>query len=553
MNFIFEIAKALPKPCLTKLGPRTLVEVKTLATGTIEIYWFKVYPLTHSRQSDKFKRVTHCSSSMKSSPVSKKRIGANALSNLVGAILLTLVVVICTPVYIHIIGEARFGILALVWLLFGYFGLFDLGLSRATANKLAKAKDDSPTKRSTIFWTALWSNLALGICGAFIFLLVSKQLLSFYIKVPDAFTSEIDRGLPWIALLIPLLTINGVFVATLEASEEFIKLNILQITGSTIFQVLPLVGVVLIAPRIDVAILASAIGRAIAMFLTAVFSLRIIGFSNFYRIDLLIARQLFGYGGWVAVCSVVAPLLTTLDQFFIGTMISATAVAFYSVAYSIAGRANVIPLSLARALFPRLSQHNQEEAKALTMSSLKLLVLPTVLMYAGGILLSKIALQLWLGVDFAAQSVPVLQILLVGAWINGLAFIPYAMTQAQGRPDLVAKISLLEFIPYLIVLIGMISFAGLRGAAIAWTIRAAVDTVLQFKIARLPIKELTHVAFGFIFLIATAVIVETTNINVLLSLGLAAALFIASSIQMLLNPKVQNYVLAFAKILKFRS
>jgi len=294
------------------------------------------------------------------------------------------VAIICTPLYIRIIGEARYGILALVWLLFGYFGLFEFGLSRATSNRLAKAKDASREERAAVFWTALLCNLGLGICGGLVFLLVGKQLMSFYIKVPDALTIEINHGLPWIALLIPLATMNGVFVAALEASERFIKLNILQIIGSTIFQVLPLVAVAMIAPRIDTAIVATVIGRSIAIVMIAVSALWIIGWSHVMRTDRRIAGQLFRYGGWVTIGSIIAPLVVTVDQFVIGAMIGIQTVAYYSVSYSVTGRTVIIPLSLSRALFPRLSQHAPEKARNLTVSAITFLANTTAGLYAGG-------------------------------------------------------------------------------------------------------------------------------------------------------------------------
>ena len=53
---------------------------------------------------------------------------------------LPLVVALFTiPVLVRELGDARFGLLTLIWAVTSYFGLFDLGLGRALTQQLATA------------------------------------------------------------------------------------------------------------------------------------------------------------------------------------------------------------------------------------------------------------------------------------------------------------------------------------------------------------------------------------------------------------------------------
>lgn len=77
----------------------------------------------------------------------------------------------------------------------------------------------------------------------------------------------------------------------------------------------------------------------------------------------------------------------------------------------------------------------------------------------------------------------------IGVFVNSVAQVPSALIQALGRPDLKAKIHIIElplFIPLLYFLLGKY---GILGAALAFTSRMIVDFTAFMTVAGALYKE----------------------------------------------------------------
>jgi O-antigen/teichoic acid export membrane protein len=266
----------------------------------------------------------------------------------------------------------------------------------------------------------------------------------------------------------------------LEAEERFLTLNIQQMVGSILQQCLPLVSILVFSVNIEVIVIASIAARLVSVAWNGIAAMRSIKTTDGSAVRVGLLWPLLKYGGNVTVTNVIGPLLVSLDQFVIAALLGARSVAHYIVPFNLAMKALILPAALSRALFPRLSNLHGEEASALAEKASLTLAGMTALFCVPAILLSDVGLTLWLGPTFAAATRPVAQLLFVGTWINGIAVVPFALLQGQGRPDITAKFHVLELVPFVGTLWLLIHTFGLTGAAIAWCLRVAVDAVLMF-------------------------------------------------------------------------
>jgi O-antigen/teichoic acid export membrane protein len=425
-------------------------------------------------------------------------IKRNTLINLAGSVAPMVTSLVIVPFYLRLVGEARFGVLVLVWLCVGYFEFFDFGIGKATANHMARLRDAPIADREAAFWTGALINGMLGLLGGLVLLVAGHYGVNAYFgdKLSGEMEGEIRMALPWMALAVPVGTVSAVGVAALEARERFLALNTLQVLVVTLIQLSPLLVAWWRGPALDGLIAATVICRVGANLPVFLACRRYVPLRGRPRFRKSLAASLFRYGGWVTVTALISPILVSVDRLLIGSRIGLSAVTHYTVPYNLVTKFQILPGSLTRTLFPRFSLLGWEECAPIARKAVCGLVAITLPLTIAAVMVMKPFLSVWIGGGFAEAAAPVGEILLIGVWINSLAWVPAVALQAQGRPATVAKFHALELIPYIGILwIGMV-WAGLPGAAWAWVLRVSIDAVLMFWASGLwtlgPVRKLSN-------------------------------------------------------------
>ena len=419
-------------------------------------------------------------------------IAKNSTYNLLGAAVPLLISVVTIPIYLQMVGIERYGVLSISWIFLGYFGLFDLGLGRATTQRIAVLARADPQDRANAFWTALCLNIAVGAIGAVVLWIASALFFFYGFKLEPALRAEAIEALPLLAASVPIATITGVLIGALQGRERFATINAISTVSTAAFQILPLIVVAFTGPRLIWVLAAAIATRIIAVLVLWVQCRREFLRSNVPIFKREEVKSLLKFGGWVTVTSMCAPLLVMADRVFIGGLIGAQAVASYSIAVQLAQRMTVVAQALTGATFPRLSGVDRNEANRLSQRSAEILL---VVLTPGAIIAIFLCgpfFRLWLGPDFDPISVPIAQIMIIGFWVNSLAFVPFVRLQAVGRPDLVSYALLAELPIYLGLLwLGMSTF-GLLGSAVALAVRLFIDFAILSRFARqFPAARLT--------------------------------------------------------------
>lgn len=409
-----------------------------------------------------------------------------------GSFLPMAVGLVAIPLILEKLGLERFGLLTLAWLIVGYFSLFDFGLGRALTKIIAEyvgagREEEVPQ----VFWTSMVLMLSLGILGAVLFWFLAPSLVNI-LSVSLNHRGEAVDIFRLLATSLPIVIILAGLRGVLEAYHRFRIINLIRIPLGAATYVLPVVIlwfndslIAVVIGLICVRVLLVLIYVGVIWKTAPALRLVVLG-------DRKVIRRLLGYGGWMTVSNLVGPLMTYMDGFVIGALLTVSAVAFYTVPYEVATKLWIFPTAIIAALFPLLSQklaRENDAAKRIFFGSVKFLFFALFPLILTLISFSNELLTFWLGSEFGNKSTLILQILLIGVFVNSMAMFPYSLLQSAGYPRYTAFLHLVELPLYCFLLVFLLKEFGIVGAAVAWLVRVSLDSSLLVYIVCKCIPE----------------------------------------------------------------
>ncbi len=435
---------------------------------------------------------------------SSKSLAKNTIFNLLGYGVPLIVAVVVIPFLIKGLGDEKFGILNLAWIIIGYFGFFDLGIGRAItkiiAEKIVTQKGD---EIPPIFWTSFVMVLSVSLLTAVILIIFSPLLVQKVFNISENLQPETLKTFYLLAAAIPIVTTTAGIRGLLEAYQKFGVISVIRsILGISSF-LIPLLVLFFTNSMFWIVLFLIAV-RIIIWFLYMNQCFKV---NNKINSKILfnsgLIKPILKLSGWMTVSNITVPVIVYMDRFLIGALVSAAAITYYATPYEVVTKLLIIPGALSGVLFPAFSANfvlNPELAKKLLFKAVKYLFIflfPVVVLI---ISFASEILNLWLGIKFAENSSLILQLLAAGILINSITYIPVSFLEGIGRPDLTAKVQMTELPVYLVSMYLAIKSFGINGAALVWMLRMVVDSFLMFLLSK------NQISTGFKFHIKQSVL-----------------------------------------------
>jgi len=408
--------------------------------------------------------------------------------NLFGLGLPLLIAAVTVPHLLSGLGSQRFGLLALAWGLIGYASALDLGIGRATTQRVAALRDGHDEGSvPDVLATATRLTLVTGGIGMVLIMLAAVLGVGQLVHASDVPQGEIRTAILLLGLALPMQAVSATYRGVNEAYLSFRNISVLRIMlGAANFGLPYLIS--LYSVRVDLLIASLVVSRALALWFYRVFALQCLPpgcpQGTYLR---PVARQLFSFGGWFTISSVLSPLLTQADRFLIAAILGAAAVTTYVIPYELTVQTLILSSAVTTVAFPAISRLLAIDPEGAQRLFGKWMLRVVGAMVVGLIVLALILpplLTLWLGHPADPDSVKIGRILCIGVLANAVGSMYFALLHARGKTRATAILHVVEVPLYIAALVFLTKLFGVSGAAIAWSLRMVFDALGMKFLAR---------------------------------------------------------------------
>ena len=418
----------------------------------------------------------------------KKLLAKNTILTFLGQVVPMLIALLTMPRVVKGLGADGYGLLSVALIVLGYFGMFDLGLSRATTKFVAESlTPDGVHRVPELIWTSVTVLLALGCAAGLTLAALTPIAVTHVFRMPPCLMGQARFSFFVLAASMPILLANEALRGVLEAAQRFDLVTCVKIPCSTLFYSVAALAIPFGITVSGIVVLLVSVRCASALAYLLMCLAVIPRLRSCVSISREAFRPLARFGGWITLSTVTGPILGYLERFLIASTLSVSFLTYYSVPFDFVAKVLIFPASMAPALFPYFSYHGAQDTgrvSRVTSNSLRVLLLVITPVTALLVCFAGDILRLWMGSPFPARSTGVFQLLAFACFLNSFAYVPYSSVQALGRPDLKAILDLIVLPTYALLCWAFLHWLGISGAALAKLMTGVVDTGCLFFFAR---------------------------------------------------------------------
>lgn len=397
------------------------------------------------------------------------RLLRNAWSNLLGAALPALVALATVPLVVAGLGEAGYGVYALVTAIVGYFAVIDINVTAGSVKFISAqhARGEHDQVVATLcFGLAIYA--LIGALGALGLVASADLLVTRVFTVPAGLTDEAVACLRLAALGFFLGQLQSYLHSVPQALMRFDVSGRFEMVFGTLVPLLTVAVLLLGGDLFEVILLRVVASAAHCLVLWRGVG-RLLPDLGWRWPGRGVRRAILGFSGWSFLSRFATLSYAHGDKLIIGALVGVTGLAYFTVAATLANRALGLTFRLSGVFFPAASALAAGgELARLERAYLKATRYVVYLNAAMLVLLAVFAHSLlawWMGTGFARGGAVVLAVMALSHFVDSLTSLPSLVNDGMGHPRVSGLFALGRALAGLAIVYAGVARWGIDGAA----------------------------------------------------------------------------------------
>jgi O-antigen/teichoic acid export membrane protein len=406
------------------------------------------------------------------------RILGNTVATIVSVLIPGLLGLWSLKPLLELLGAETFTLLSFFWVYTSHLGFFDLGISRNLGIELPKLPNG---EKSKLVNQSIRKGFVYSLIGV-----VVVAVMLFTVPIFNPKFSVVSQYSVFAILLVwvPLAVLQMIVRGVLEASERFISAAVFRAYNQSVLFLLPWVMAYWGHHDIFQMVAVITVARALSLLPAMYWLLTKYGLLFIKKMDdqeVVIHRN----NQWITLSNLAGIVNGSLDRFVLLSLLGAHAISAYVFAQDFGIRILVLSSSFALVLLPYFSRNQSKWQNHIWVKR-----------GSGLILLSHIALGLILyfgqtqlkdvftNTTLAQDVIDFFWIFLVGITANGIGHILLSALHSHRELKSPALWHVISAVFYIPLLYGVVQGFGLTGAAVLWSMRSVIDSVVLYLLWR---------------------------------------------------------------------
>jgi len=336
------------------------------------------------------------------------QLKAGAMLSYASMFLTNTIAIFYTPFMLRHLGQAEYGIYALMGSLVGFLGILELGFGNTVVRYIAeyRAQNDR-IKESNLVAICLRIYGVIGliclIIGGFIYLNLGKIF-------SDGLTgTEIDTAKIIFLLLILNLALSfpfNVFSSIISGYERFVLRNTITIARSIVLPCIMIPLLLLGYKAISIVVVQTILNIVAALINIGYVILVLKVKVKLHYLDRSFVKELLNYSSYVFLGAIVNQIYWNTDQTILGIVANSAAISVYAIGNQMVGFYMALSASISTMFLPRatkmvVNNANNDELTGFFVRIARLQFIVLGLFLSGFYLYGREFITLWAGTQYA--------------------------------------------------------------------------------------------------------------------------------------------------------